>query len=378
MLKRILFIILILLLSQVCFAGRLQEMQKAVIAAKNGEEPEAPGIPEGVDRYVNTGSTAGGDGTTNATTGDHRAWASLSEALGKNYNLTAAGINDTNFIIYCNGSVADTTTSTLTTYGWTTDTTHRIHIVGDYWPKGGTLDYNTSQYRLEVTPGGDGTYGIRLSHDSTQWMEISYIQIKLINSNRADNVAIQSYNGLSTGGLRIESCLIIGAISGTGQSQGLQINGAITTSISNTVVKDLVNGTVFNPGIYIAGGTAHISNVTVNNCRRGITNGATAIVKNTIAMASTDGDFYGSYDASSTNNLSSDNTAPGPDASHYWRSQTASNIFVNTSTDLHLKAGGAALDNGTDLDTDATLPVTIDIERDTRNSTTPDIGADEQ
>lgn len=36
MLKRILFIILILLITQVCFAGRLQEMQKAVIAAKNG------------------------------------------------------------------------------------------------------------------------------------------------------------------------------------------------------------------------------------------------------------------------------------------------------------------------------------------------------
>jgi len=34
--KKILTILLILLLSQVCFAGRLQEMQKAVIAAKNG------------------------------------------------------------------------------------------------------------------------------------------------------------------------------------------------------------------------------------------------------------------------------------------------------------------------------------------------------
>lgn len=34
--KKILIILLILLLSQFCFAGRLQEMQKAVIAAKNG------------------------------------------------------------------------------------------------------------------------------------------------------------------------------------------------------------------------------------------------------------------------------------------------------------------------------------------------------
>lgn len=34
--KKILTILLVLFLSQVCFAGRLQEMQKAVIAAKNG------------------------------------------------------------------------------------------------------------------------------------------------------------------------------------------------------------------------------------------------------------------------------------------------------------------------------------------------------
>lgn len=39
--KRILFIIVILLISQVCFAGRLQEMQKAVIAAKNGAGGES-------------------------------------------------------------------------------------------------------------------------------------------------------------------------------------------------------------------------------------------------------------------------------------------------------------------------------------------------
>ena len=34
-----------------------------------------------IQRYVNMGSTAGGDGTTNETTGAHRAFASLAEAL---------------------------------------------------------------------------------------------------------------------------------------------------------------------------------------------------------------------------------------------------------------------------------------------------------
>lgn len=54
--KKILTIFLILLISQVCFAGRLQEMQKAVIAAKNGAA-SCPADGSYDDRSNDTAST---------------------------------------------------------------------------------------------------------------------------------------------------------------------------------------------------------------------------------------------------------------------------------------------------------------------------------
>ena len=56
--------------------------------------------------------------------------------------------------------------------------------------------------------------------------------------------------------------------------------------------------------------------------------------------------------------------------------------FVNVTAgteDLHLKADSNALwgTYGVPLDADANLPVTVDIDGETRDSTNPDVGADE-
>ena len=57
-----------------------------------------------VQRYLNTASTAGGDGTTNATSGGTRAFASQSEAEA---NMGGSATDD--YILDCCGSTADTT-----------------------------------------------------------------------------------------------------------------------------------------------------------------------------------------------------------------------------------------------------------------------------
>ena len=63
-----------------------------------------------VQRYVNTGSTAGGDGTTNATSGSTRAYASLSE-----WEANSGGSATDDYVVDCcaedtgSGNVADTT-----------------------------------------------------------------------------------------------------------------------------------------------------------------------------------------------------------------------------------------------------------------------------
>lgn len=61
-----------------------------------------------INRYVNTASTAGGDGTTNATSGANRAWATLNEALT---TLDNAPLTD-DVTVFCSGSTADTTAIT--------------------------------------------------------------------------------------------------------------------------------------------------------------------------------------------------------------------------------------------------------------------------
>jgi hypothetical protein len=62
------------------------------------------------------------------------------------------------------------------------------------------------------------------------------------------------------------------------------------------------------------------------------------------------------------------------------KSLTYADQFVSTtggSEDFHLKSGSDLEGAGVDLDSDATLPVTDDIDGDTRDATAPDIGADE-
>ena len=69
------------------------------------------------DRYVNTASTAGGDGTTNGTAGATRAYATLAAAISAEAtNLVTA---DVVLRIYCAGTTADSFDGDFT--GYTTD-----------------------------------------------------------------------------------------------------------------------------------------------------------------------------------------------------------------------------------------------------------------
>lgn len=93
--------------------------------------------------YVNTASTAGGDGSTNATVGANRAFASLREAI-RSPNLDVSDART----IYCSGTDADTLSITQQDWDQIESTpTNYILIIGD-WPGGA---YSTAHYRIEVT-----------------------------------------------------------------------------------------------------------------------------------------------------------------------------------------------------------------------------------
>ena len=68
-------------------------------------------MPTFVDRYLNTSSTAGGDGTTNATTGANRAWATMEEARAAMVTAYGSGYTgaDVQVNLICSGTPDDTT-----------------------------------------------------------------------------------------------------------------------------------------------------------------------------------------------------------------------------------------------------------------------------
>lgn len=102
-----------------------------------------------VTRYVNTNSTAGGNGTTSATSGANRAYASLSEwEAARQRNLVTA---DEIELVECMGTNADTTACDIN--GWTTDATRYI-VIQCTGANRHTGVWDTSKYRLDVASGG--------------------------------------------------------------------------------------------------------------------------------------------------------------------------------------------------------------------------------
>lgn len=161
-----------------------------------------------IQRYVNTGSTAGGDGTTNNTTGADRAFASLSAweaAMG-------AGNAADDYIVDCCGTAADTTAVTLSF------SANSVLIRGNRSDPAGFYDgpqlISESQYRLRVT--GAATPITNLLNNST----IDGIQVITANAS-------STYGGIedsaATGATVVRNCRVMRdpAVGGLGGGVGV-------------------------------------------------------------------------------------------------------------------------------------------------------------
>lgn len=93
-------------------------------------------------RYVNTGSTAGGDGTTNNTSGSTRAYATRNEAL------TALGNLSEQTTIYCTGSTDDTVPCVQADLNFTTTAANYLSIIGERSPNHFSPTLNPSHMRI--------------------------------------------------------------------------------------------------------------------------------------------------------------------------------------------------------------------------------------
>ena len=321
-----------------------------------------------VDRYVNTESTPGGDGTTPAITGVHRAYASLSEwNAAEATDLVAAG--DTH-VVHCDaddgaGSHSADATAVIIS-GWTTDATHDITIQVDA-DKRHNGKWDTSAYRLDVN-------GRPLVIDNS-YVKFYGLQVRYAGTSDMATIHFEANGGI---GAEVAYCIVRGNPAASAYTaMAIQMDNPSVAGIAkiyNNIIYDSYIGIIT---YYATNLTAYVYNNTVTNMvsRCIESDGKQLIAINNITQNCGTNCFQDIFPAASDYNISDDGTAPG---SH---SKTMTSVvFVDDTTspyDFHLApTDTAAKDSGTDLSSDPNLSFSDDVDGETR--TAPwDIGADE-
>lgn len=285
------------------------------------------------NRYVNTASTAGGDGTTNATSGANRAWADLAEAA----NGLGASLS-TPIDLYCEGSTADTSNVNQTVWDMTTTATNKLRIIGEQSPlhpnfstaKSGK--YDTSLYHITCT-NRNGLYNNIPDH-----VEYHGIQVHVTVSNAGSYIAFKTSNANQTATDIL--CLMSHCIAKATQTSGSIIGfetrfpgtgGRGTSKVINCLSIDCQTG--YSNDFGLSGDVGEIYNCTAAGGTYGFVENATMKVVNCLATGVSSIGFVGTFAAGSNYNAEDDgNGAPGANSRS---SQTFT--FVNAaSDDFHL------------------------------------------
>lgn len=318
-----------------------------------------PAIHTTLKQYVDTDVASGGTGTI----GD--PYASLSEWH------TAAGldslknlVNDNrNFIVYCKGSVADTTSVIIT--GWTTDVTNNLTIT----TYGNGIHDGTAGTGYVLYPSV--TSGIEVQNNN-----VTVAGIEVYDSDSSVNVLI-FISGTSTN-VVVRNNILHGR-KGFQPNLGIYHISSGTNYIYNNIIYDISVAGGGPAGIRVHNGTAYVYNNTIANVGtdgiKWIT--GTLIAKNNIATDCDNDCFVGTFDGASDYNASGDGTAPGDN------SRTNQTFTFVGAPDYHLDTTDTgALGQGISLRDDINLSFEIDIDGDERGDNNPsigiwDIGADE-
>jgi hypothetical protein len=334
---------------------------------------EAVGAPTVVTRYVNTASTAGGDGTTNATAGATRAFASLNEAVDSSAVAKNLGTANEQVTIHCSGTAADTTPVSFPAACVTTATCY-VEIIGD---APSSLQYSTSHYRLESS--SDSLWDCT----GPRHVRVSRLQSKHTVGAGASGVVSwywEGANGSTAADIRMDRVHAWAVISASRTSQviGFRFHAPDTSGYQYAVTNSVTVG-------YRAAGATHAGivptkstatevyyNNTVYDCGYGFQAFGAAILKNNGAT-NCDTPWTGAAGSGSTNNASSSGTVLGASG----RTSVTPTFVDAAGGNYHLSASDTAWkDFGATLSSDATYPITADGDGVTRTGTW-DIGADE-
>ncbi|MCD4783151.1 MAG: right-handed parallel beta-helix repeat-containing protein, partial [Candidatus Eremiobacteraeota bacterium] len=315
--------------------------------------------------YVNTAS-AGGDGTTNATSGVNAAYKSLFdwEAAEDGIALEAP------MTVYCEGTVADITAVTIA--DWTGNSTDN------------TITITTTQENRHSGVWSEEKYRLEVANAEVLSFEVSNIKIDGLQVlvSGSSNYQYGIYTG-TAGASNIEISNNIVKETNTGDfGLGVYLSTGSGTSIKvwNNIIYDFDGASTVGISVGGSNDNGFVYNNTVYNCTRGIYSGYDDVIAiNNIVVANSfswRGTFAGDSDYNAGSLADVMNTTGSAPANNKY-SQTIT--FVSTSIpNFHLSSNDAsAKDQGTDLSSDANLSFTTDIDSDTRPTGSWDIGADE-
>lgn len=323
-----------------------------------------------VTRYVNTDSTPGGDGTTNATSGVNRAYASRSEwEAAEQTDLVTDGDSH---VVECNGSANDTAECNI--LGWTTGASNTITMK---MVAGTEHDGTPGSGEAPMVITAAWTDGIELDEEHVT-VEDQVVTSSASNGNcfSKDGSSYQNYTRCiahKSGGSRscytnfgdfavVKNCLAVVDITGTAFAY-------VRNSYGNT---EYVNCVAVGPDDAAS---------TVNGFDRGTGDNSDPKYINCVAFKFETGSganfLSETVHANSQYNAASDGSTVTPPGSNPITTDIVATDFLDEANDdFHIAASGSTLEQAGIGTTQSEVPAT-DIDGDARGVSTTGLGIDE-
>jgi len=279
-----------------------------------------------IQRYVNMGSSAGGDGTTNGTAGATRAYATSAEAEANE----AAAFNGDNLVVTCDrGSGGDDTT--------------QLQINGSTFNS--SADYLTWKPAIGMeavkTSMDAARYFLHVSGAIALYMQDDFIRIDGLQI-QSDDFGVRMDSAAAGSDMRITSCRV--NYDGVGSHVGIRLRDPdLTAYVVNTIITNFADQGYYSES---AGITYIYNSIVYGTTGDGIRgdSGSTITAVNTASFNNGDDwDFRGTSTVTTCMSDDALSGSTGPSGGDWL------NEYVNAAAgDFTLVAAGNAEGGGTD------------------------------